>query len=205
VLNESCLWRKNGCFFVWIADFAYKELKLTKAATIHDGSPYAEQLQAVFAAQFKKLGGTITAQEAISPDDTDMRPVLTKIATGKPEFLYLPIFIAAGGHNRRHGVCVSEGCRPGKPTHESEWFAFEPEDHGVGGGFCPVWEPSPGTAWHLLSASEERIGRTAEALSQFDIELISAGHCTGFKAQAALYQTFKDRFKPLQTGMTFEI
>ena len=59
--------------------------------------------------------------------------------------------------------------------------------------------------FHLLAASEERIGRTAEALSQFDIELISAGHCTGFKAQAALYQTFKDRFKPLQTGMTFEI
>ena len=58
--------------------------------------------------------------------------------------------------------------------------------------------------FHLVAASEERIGRTAEALSQFDIELISAGHCTGFKAQAALYQAFKDRFKPLQTGMVFE-
>jgi 7,8-dihydropterin-6-yl-methyl-4-(beta-D-ribofuranosyl)aminobenzene 5'-phosphate synthase len=58
--------------------------------------------------------------------------------------------------------------------------------------------------FHLLAASEERIGRTAEALSQFDIELISAGHCTGFKAQVALYQAFKDRFKPLQTGMIFE-
>ncbi|MBP1741280.1 MAG: beta-lactamase domain protein, partial [Deltaproteobacteria bacterium] len=58
--------------------------------------------------------------------------------------------------------------------------------------------------FHLVAASEERIGRTADALSQFDIELISAGHCTGFKAQAALYQTFKDRFKPLQTGMFFE-
>jgi 7,8-dihydropterin-6-yl-methyl-4-(beta-D-ribofuranosyl)aminobenzene 5'-phosphate synthase len=59
--------------------------------------------------------------------------------------------------------------------------------------------------FHLLSASEERIGKTVAALSQFDIELMSAGHCTGFKAQAALYQTFKDRFKPLQTGVTFEI
>jgi 7,8-dihydropterin-6-yl-methyl-4-(beta-D-ribofuranosyl)aminobenzene 5'-phosphate synthase len=58
--------------------------------------------------------------------------------------------------------------------------------------------------FHLVAASEERIRRTAEALSQFDIELISAGHCTGFKAQAALYQAFKDRFKPLQTGMVFE-
>ena len=59
--------------------------------------------------------------------------------------------------------------------------------------------------FHLLAASEERIGKTVEALSRFDIELISAGHCTGFKAQTALYKTFKDRFKPLQTGMSFEI
>ncbi len=78
------------------AQFAYKHMKVKKAATIHDGSVYAEQLQAVFAENFKKMGGTITSQEAVSPTDTDMRPVLTKIATGKPEFLYYPIFIAAG-------------------------------------------------------------------------------------------------------------
>jgi branched-chain amino acid transport system substrate-binding protein len=83
------------------AEFAWKELKVKRAATIHDGSPYAEQLQAVFVETFKKLGGAITAQEAVAPTDTDMRPVLTKIATGKPEFLYYPIFIAAGGHITR--------------------------------------------------------------------------------------------------------
>jgi branched-chain amino acid transport system substrate-binding protein len=83
------------------AEFAVKKLKVKKAATIHDGSVYAEQLQAVFAETFKKLGGTITAQEAVAPTDTDMRPVLTKIATGKPEFIYYPIFIAAGGHITR--------------------------------------------------------------------------------------------------------
>jgi branched-chain amino acid transport system substrate-binding protein len=83
------------------AEFAFKKLGLKKAATIHDGSVYAEQLQAVFAETFKKLGGTITAQEAVAPTDTDMRPVLTKIATGKPEFIYYPIFIAAGGHITR--------------------------------------------------------------------------------------------------------
>jgi 7,8-dihydropterin-6-yl-methyl-4-(beta-D-ribofuranosyl)aminobenzene 5'-phosphate synthase len=59
--------------------------------------------------------------------------------------------------------------------------------------------------FHLLAASAERIGKTVAALSQFDIELISAGHCTGFKAQTALYTLFKERFKPLQTGMVFEI
>jgi len=83
------------------AEFAIKKLKVKKAATIHDGSVYAEQLQGVFAETFKKLGGTITAQEAVAPTDTDMRPVLTKIATGKPEFIYYPIFIAAGGHITR--------------------------------------------------------------------------------------------------------
>jgi branched-chain amino acid transport system substrate-binding protein len=83
------------------AEFAIKKLGVKTAATIHDGSVYAEQLQAVFAETFKKMGGTITAQEAVAPTDTDMRPVLTKIATGKPEFIYYPIFIAAGGHITR--------------------------------------------------------------------------------------------------------
>jgi branched-chain amino acid transport system substrate-binding protein len=83
------------------AEFAFKVLKVKRAATIHDGSIYAEKLQAIFAETFKKLGGTITSQEAVAPTDTDMRPVLTKIATGKPEFLYYPVFIAAGGHITR--------------------------------------------------------------------------------------------------------
>jgi branched-chain amino acid transport system substrate-binding protein len=89
------------------AIFAIKQLNVTKAATIHDGSPYAEQLQTVFAEKFKELGGTITAQEAIAPTDTDMRPMLTKLATAKPEFIYLPIFIAAGGHITRQSKEVA--------------------------------------------------------------------------------------------------
>jgi len=83
------------------AQFAWTQLKVKRAATVHDGSPYAEALAGVFAETFKKLGGTISAQEAVAPTDTDMRPVLTKIATGKPEFIYYPIFIAAGGHITR--------------------------------------------------------------------------------------------------------
>lgn len=79
------------------ADFAYTEKGLTTAATIHDGSPYAEQLQAVFAEVFTALGGTITSQEAINVGDTDMKPVLTKIAADAPALIYYPIFVAEGG------------------------------------------------------------------------------------------------------------
>jgi len=80
-----------------MAKFAWEKLQVKKAATIHDGSLYADQLQQVFAEEFKKLGGTITAQEAVDPKDTDMKPVLARIAATQPELIYYPIFIAAGG------------------------------------------------------------------------------------------------------------
>lgn len=74
------------------AEFAYNELGVRSVATIHDGSPYAESLQRVFAEVFTELGGTVTAQEAINVGDTDMGPVLTTIAAGAPELIYYPIF-----------------------------------------------------------------------------------------------------------------
>lgn len=78
------------------AEFAYNVLKVRTAATIHDGSPYAESLQKVFANAFKELGGTVTTQEAINVGDTDMKSVLTKIATGSPEIIYFPVFEPEG-------------------------------------------------------------------------------------------------------------
>lgn len=79
------------------AEFAYNELGLTKAATIHDGSVYAEQLQKVFSDVFTDLGGEIVAQEAVNVGDTEMGPVLENIATAEPEIIYFPIFTAEGG------------------------------------------------------------------------------------------------------------
>jgi branched-chain amino acid transport system substrate-binding protein len=89
------------------ARFAFKEKGLKSAATIHDGSVYAEQLAQVFARTFKEMGGTVTSMEAISPNDTDMRPVLTKIATAKPDIIYYPIFIAEGGFITRQAKEIS--------------------------------------------------------------------------------------------------
>ncbi len=80
-----------------MAQFACDVLKVKTAATIHDGSPYAQQLQQVFADQFKSLcDGTITDQQAITVGQTDFNSVLTTIGTKKPELLYYPIFVAEG-------------------------------------------------------------------------------------------------------------
>jgi len=81
-----------------VAEFAYNVLGARKAATIHDGSAYAQALQQVFADNFKTLGGEIVAQEAVAKDATDMHPVLTSIAAKSPDFLYYPVFVAAGGY-----------------------------------------------------------------------------------------------------------
>ncbi|MBN2386014.1 MAG: branched-chain amino acid ABC transporter substrate-binding protein [Anaerolineales bacterium] len=79
------------------AEFAYNVLGVRSAATIHDGSLYAEKLQEVFAESFAALGGTVTTQEAVDPNQTDMSSVLTSIAAGSPELIYFPIFMPAGG------------------------------------------------------------------------------------------------------------
>jgi branched-chain amino acid transport system substrate-binding protein len=78
------------------ADFAFNFLKITKAATIHDGSLYADKLTQVFRDEFTKLGGTITAATSVDPNATDMSSVLADIATGSPELIYFPIFLPAG-------------------------------------------------------------------------------------------------------------
>jgi branched-chain amino acid transport system substrate-binding protein len=83
------------------AEFAYNELGLKTAATIHDGSAYAQALQQVFADEFTKLGGTITTQEAVTKDQKDMTSVLKKIATSNagaaPDLIYMPDFVAVAG------------------------------------------------------------------------------------------------------------
>ena len=89
------------------AEFTFKKLGLKKAATIHDGSLYAQSLAQVFADVFTKLGGAITSLEAISPGDTDMRPVLTKIASGGPQMIYMPLFIPETAHCARQAKEIS--------------------------------------------------------------------------------------------------
>jgi branched-chain amino acid transport system substrate-binding protein len=79
------------------AQFVWEELEAASAATIHDGSPYADQLAQAFAAEFERLGGTITGQAVIQPFETDVQPVLATLAADEPEVLYYPIFATTGG------------------------------------------------------------------------------------------------------------
>jgi branched-chain amino acid transport system substrate-binding protein len=75
-----------------VADFVYTELGIKTAATMNDGGPYTSGLTQGFGTFFKKLGGTITADEAFDPTVKDFKPLLTSIAQGHPGMIYFPDF-----------------------------------------------------------------------------------------------------------------
>lgn len=59
--------------------------------------------------------------------------------------------------------------------------------------------------FHLIEATEERIQRTVEELKKEGPRWISAGHCTGFRAQVKLSLAFGEGFSPTHTGIKFSI
>src|SRR5262245_38520319 len=75
-----------------VADFVKTKLGFTKAATIHDESPYAAGLTGGFKTFFEQEGGTVTDEEAIQSTDTDFKPLLTTIAQTHPHISYAPDF-----------------------------------------------------------------------------------------------------------------
>jgi len=83
-----------------VAEFVTNELNATTAATLHDGSAYAEALVGVFEEEFAGLGGSITLAEAVVRDATagEIRPALERIAPDSPEVLFMPLFTAEFGH-----------------------------------------------------------------------------------------------------------
>ncbi|MFO0997063.1 MAG: branched-chain amino acid ABC transporter substrate-binding protein [Alphaproteobacteria bacterium] len=80
---------------VELAKWAKEVKKYDNVAAIHDGSPYVEGLARAFVESFQKIGGKVCAVEAIAPTDTDMRPMLTKLSTCKPQMVFFPGFINA--------------------------------------------------------------------------------------------------------------
>lgn len=78
-----------------VAEFAYVALGARTMATIHDGTPYSEELQAEACAIFQALGGKCVAQyhleSGVSPQGA-----LSHIVLFKPEVLYYPLYTVDG-------------------------------------------------------------------------------------------------------------
>ena len=73
------------------AQFAIDELGIKKAATLDDGSFYAQQLALAFSESFESLGGTQVLNASIDVDAEDMSPFLEAIENSDAEFVFMPI------------------------------------------------------------------------------------------------------------------
>jgi branched-chain amino acid transport system substrate-binding protein len=69
----------------------------TTAATIHDGSTYADNLRQVFQDEFEaQCGGETVSENAVEIGDDQFSDVLGPIADAAPDLLYYPIFHPEG-------------------------------------------------------------------------------------------------------------
>ncbi|WMT73327.1 MBL fold metallo-hydrolase [Bradyrhizobium sp. Ash2021] len=56
---------------------------------------------------------------------------------------------------------------------------------------------------HLSGPNEAVIAQTVEGLKEFNLKTIAAGHCTGWRAMAALANAFPDALSPTAVGKQF--
>ncbi len=155
-----------------VAEFVYNELGLTTAATINDESPYADGLATAFRENFEALGGTITAIEQVTSDETDLGPVLTSIAQGKPQAVYGPNFPPVCGLTLLQGADIfpagtvflgSDGClessfidQVGDPA--ADYYASSPDTTAFQGGdfyaneYSPAYKEQFGTQTSVFNA-----------------------------------------------------
>ncbi|MCA9906002.1 MAG: branched-chain amino acid ABC transporter substrate-binding protein, partial [Anaerolineae bacterium] len=82
----------DGVQGVVAAEYIYRQLGITRIATLHDGSSYGRDLVRVVATRFEELGGVVVAQNAINVGDDDFRALLEDIGRNSPELIYFAGF-----------------------------------------------------------------------------------------------------------------
>ncbi|BAJ27851.1 putative branched-chain amino acid ABC transporter substrate-binding protein [Kitasatospora setae KM-6054] len=70
------------------AQYLYNDAKKTKVYVIDDKKTYGAGLAAIFADEFKKLGGTVVGSDHINPGDKDFSAVATKVASSGADSVY---------------------------------------------------------------------------------------------------------------------
>lgn len=78
------------------ARFAFEELGIGKAATVHDGDIYTRGLTEGFESTFRELGGEIVLSAAVGKGDSEMTPLLTAVRDARARLLFFPLFQPEG-------------------------------------------------------------------------------------------------------------
>ncbi|WP_165968972.1 branched-chain amino acid ABC transporter substrate-binding protein [Actinomadura sp. KC06] len=79
------------------AKFMTGQLGAKRIALLHDNTTYAKGLADATANSVKQAGGQVVYQDALQPGQSDYSPVLTKVASTKPDVLYFTGYFAEAG------------------------------------------------------------------------------------------------------------
>ncbi|QKW36112.1 branched-chain amino acid ABC transporter substrate-binding protein [Actinomadura sp. NAK00032] len=79
------------------AKFMTGELRARRIALLHDNTTYAKGLADAAGESVKQLGGQVVYADALQPGQSDYSPVLTKIASTRPDVLYFTGYFAEAG------------------------------------------------------------------------------------------------------------
>lgn len=74
-----------------VSAFLGDELGSRQVAVVHEGDAYTRGLANAFRGPFERRGGTITVLIEVDPDTTDWAEVLSRIAEGEPDAVFLPL------------------------------------------------------------------------------------------------------------------
>ena len=80
-----------------IAEYIVNRLGQKNAAIIYENSSYGKTLSSIFIEEFKKLGGTILAEEVIEKGGRDFRSQITRIGASNPPVTVAYAYYAEGG------------------------------------------------------------------------------------------------------------
>lgn len=81
-----------------MADFAVRQLGITRVAVLSDGHPYGENLARAFSAELQAAGGTVVLQQSVLPSTYEFSDLLQQIKARGAQAIY------AGG-SPGFGVC----------------------------------------------------------------------------------------------------
>jgi branched-chain amino acid transport system substrate-binding protein len=82
---------------LFAANFMLDKLGAKKAVFLHDNSTYAKGLAEWAEKYYKEAGGESLLIDAINPEDTDFKPILTKIMDLNPDAVYFTGYHPQGG------------------------------------------------------------------------------------------------------------
>jgi 7,8-dihydropterin-6-yl-methyl-4-(beta-D-ribofuranosyl)aminobenzene 5'-phosphate synthase len=130
--------------------------------------------------------------------DIDPRPTgyVNKVGTDKYEIDYFIDDMSVVFNLKDKGLFIVTGC--------SHAGIVEIVDHAVKiTGNKKVYGLIGGL--HLLNKDEVQINEIIAKLEKYDMEFVSAGHCTGLVAEYLLSKKYENKFKELMAGKVFEI